>query len=222
MSVGFKDYMSVDTKPGEDDQIKYNAKKRKRYDEAKSKTVCKDCGDEFNKPTTTCKHDCSNPNGKNWVKEYSESKENFKPHMMYDPKTGKGYMAKKYEDHIRMQKMGYTHDEPKNEEVEEALNVQQRLARSRMMRKMKSRIAMGRKRAMRKTAGKDRLQKRAKRAARTAILKKLTKDVPKGDLNFARRQEIEKRLDKMAPRIDRLAKKMFPGIRKKEVMRKKG
>jgi len=41
--------------------------------------------------------------------------EAFKPHMMYDPKTGKGYMAKKYEDHIRMQKMGYTHDEPKNE-----------------------------------------------------------------------------------------------------------
>ena len=41
----------------------------------------------------------------------------FKPHMMYDPKTGKGYMAKKYADHVRMDKMGYTHEKP---EVEEA------------------------------------------------------------------------------------------------------
>ena len=32
----------------------------------------------------------------------------FKPHMMYDPKTGKGYKAKKPEDHDRMNKMGYT------------------------------------------------------------------------------------------------------------------
>jgi hypothetical protein len=32
--------------------------------------------------------------------------------MMYDPKTGKGYMAKKYEDHLAMQKKGYTHDKP--------------------------------------------------------------------------------------------------------------
>jgi hypothetical protein len=36
--------------------------------------------------------------------------------MMYDPKTGKGYMAKKYEDHVKMGKMGYTHDKPEMEE----------------------------------------------------------------------------------------------------------
>jgi len=40
----------------------------------------------------------------------------FKPHMMYDPKTGKGYKAKKPEDHVRMDKMGYTHDKPEVEE----------------------------------------------------------------------------------------------------------
>jgi len=38
--------------------------------------------------------------------------EEFKPHMMYDPKTGKGYKANKYADHVRMDKMGYTHDKP--------------------------------------------------------------------------------------------------------------
>ena len=49
----------------------------------------------------------------------------FKPHMMYDPKTGKGVMAKKYADHVKMDKMGYTHEKPEDmkeetEEVEEA------------------------------------------------------------------------------------------------------
>ena len=34
--------------------------------------VCKDCGDELNKPTTDCKNDCSDPNGSHWVKEYNE------------------------------------------------------------------------------------------------------------------------------------------------------
>lgn len=43
-----------------------------------------------------------------------ESKEDFEPHMMYDPKTGKGYKADTYEDHLRMDKMGYTHEKPEN------------------------------------------------------------------------------------------------------------
>ena len=41
--------------------------------------------------------------------------EDFKPHMMYDPKTGKGYMANKMDDHLRMKKMGYDHEKPKME-----------------------------------------------------------------------------------------------------------
>ena len=36
----------------------------------------------------------------------------FEPHMMYDPETGKGFMAEKYEDHVKMDKMGFTHDTP--------------------------------------------------------------------------------------------------------------
>ena len=36
----------------------------------------------------------------------------FKKHVMYDPKTGKGYIAKKKADHERMDKMGYTHEKP--------------------------------------------------------------------------------------------------------------
>ncbi len=47
----------------------------------------------------------------------SESKDEFEPHMMYDPKTGKAYKANKPEDHERMSKMGYSHDKPKVNEV---------------------------------------------------------------------------------------------------------
>ena len=49
---------------------------------------------------------------KDKMDEMSDDEKNFKPHMMYDPKTGKGYKANKYADHVRMDKMGYTHDKP--------------------------------------------------------------------------------------------------------------
>ncbi len=42
------------------------------------------------------------------------------PHMMYDPKTGKGYEAKNKADHDKYNAMGYVHEKPKNlDEVEE-------------------------------------------------------------------------------------------------------
>ena len=43
---------------------------------------------------------------------FKNFKEAFEPHMMYDPKTGKGYKADKEEDHLRMKKLGYSHDKP--------------------------------------------------------------------------------------------------------------
>jgi hypothetical protein len=46
-----------------------------------------------------------------FIKEADE----FKPHMMYDPKTGKGFKATTMADHLRMKDMGYTHDAPKKE-----------------------------------------------------------------------------------------------------------
>lgn len=46
------------------------------------------------------------------AKNECTSEKDFKPHMMYDPKTGKGYKANTYDDHVRMDKMGYTHEKP--------------------------------------------------------------------------------------------------------------
>jgi len=49
-----------------------------------------------------------------------ESEDEFEPHMMYDPKTGEGKMAHTEADHLKMKDMGWTHDDPKTKEIEEA------------------------------------------------------------------------------------------------------
>ena len=110
------------------------------------------------------------------------------------------------------------------DQTDEALTMQQRRAKSRQMKRLKGRIKLGRERQKRKMADPARLKKRARKAARNEILKKLTKGVPKGELTYARRQELEKRLDKPAikGRIDRLAKKMLPATRRKELDRRRG
>jgi len=104
----------------------------------------------------------------------------------------------------------------------EALDFSARQKKSRQMKKNKAKIALGRKKAARRFASTEVLKKRARKAARTALMKKFTKEVPKGELSFARRQEIEKRLDKMGPKIDKMARKLLPQVRKKELARKRG
>lgn len=104
----------------------------------------------------------------------------------------------------------------------EALTVQQRLKMARTFKKNKAKIAMGRKRAARKVASVDKLKTRAQKQARNTFLKKITKGMDKGELSLSRRASIEKRLDKMKPKIDKLAKKLLPKVRKSELEKKRG
>ena len=57
------------------------------------------------------------------LEENCKSEEDFKPHMMYDPKTGKEYKAEVEADHLRMKKMGYVHTKPEVKESVELENV---------------------------------------------------------------------------------------------------
>ena len=107
------------------------------------------------------------------------------------------------------------------DDIDEALTLQQRQKRARQMKKYASRIKIGRQIAARRTADPKRLKRRAQKQARMMVAKKLAK----GDfasLSFSRKQEIEKRLDKMKPRIQRIAKKLLPKMRKIEQERKRG
>lgn len=145
--LGFKDFLNVDYAPGEDEQVKRNAKKRKMQDAEES----------VEQPT-------------------------------------------------------------------EALTPTQRRARARMFKKYKQRIKIGQERAKRRIASPEKLKKRARKQARMVVLNKLVKDVKKGDMTYAKRQELEKRLDSPTykKQIDRIAKKMLPKVRKDELAKKRG
>lgn len=153
--LGFKDMMTVDYRPGEDELIKYRAYKRRKG-------------------------------------------------------QGAGSNAE------------YASTNPPRQETDEALTMAQRLKKSRTMKKYQSRLKVGRKRAASRMADKKRLERRARKAARAFIAKKLTKGIAKSELTPARKAEIEKKLDKLKGRVTRVAKKMLPKIRKAAMGRQRG
>ena len=155
--LGFKDYLSVDYAPGEPDQIKKNAKRRKVTD----------------------------------VEEAQKAELEI--------------MSRNAKKRARL---------GEDTQVDEVLSTQQRMAKARKMRILAPRIALGRKRAMKRAATPERLKNRAKKQARMTLFKKLSKGQSKSDMSMARRAEIEKRLSKMGNRINRLAIKLLPTARK--------
>ena len=105
----------------------------------------------------------------------------------------------------------------------EALNMSQRLARKRLMRKLAPKIKIGRERAKRRMPDMARFKRRSQKAARNFFLKKLSKGVSKGELPMQKRMELEKRLEKpaMKKRIEMLSKRLLKDVRKKEMDRRK-
>ena len=102
------------------------------------------------------------------------------------------------------------------ETTDEALSFQSRQAKSRAMKKNKAKIAMGRRRAMKKAPTKDRIEKRAQRAAIKQIFTKLSKGKPKSEVPYAMRQSIEKRIAKMKGKVSSHSERNFlPDIRQK-------
>lgn len=113
---------------------------------------------------------------------------------------------------------------PEETEVGEALNMSQRLARKRLFKRIQPKIKIGRERAKRRVASKEKLETRSMKKAREALRKKITKDIPKSELSYARRQEIEKRLETpaMKKRIKAIARKLYPKVRQAEIQKKRG
>jgi hypothetical protein len=101
-----------------------------------------------------------------------------------------------------------------DKELEEVLDIQTRMKMKASMRKNKAKIALGKRRAARKVADVERLKKRARRQARNAILNKILKGKDKGELSYGARASIEKRVNKRAAMIQRMAKKLLPQVRK--------
>ena len=115
---------------------------------------------------------------------------------------------------MKRRKHMYEETEVEEESTDEALSLAARRKRSRDMRKNKNKLKVARKRAMKRVASPERIKKRARKQARELIYKKLTKGIPRSDLTPGKKAELERRIDKMKPRVNRIVRKILPQVRK--------
>ena len=104
--------------------------------------------------------------------------------------------------------------------MNEAWTLQRKRKQGMMMKRKAKVIARARKRKLKKFADPLALKKRAQKAARALIFKKVSGGKTKGEL--ASQQQIiamEKRLEKYKGKIDKLAIKLLPKIKKAEAER---
>lgn len=105
-------------------------------------------------------------------------------------------------------------------ELDEALTRQQRLKRKMLMRRMKSKIAAGRRRAARRRATMDTLKSRARRQVIRKLKQRFAKSRDYQDLPYSARQRIDDRVAKIpSSRIDILMRRMLPSVKAKEKQR---
>lgn len=107
---------------------------------------------------------------------------------------------------------GFTEEES----LSEALTVAQRMKRRNAMRKAKAKIALGRRRAARRKPTRKVYVKRAERAARNLVFKKLAGGKSKNDMSYAARLAIEKRMKGKGKAIKTLSRKLLPKLIKKD------
>ena len=110
----------------------------------------------------------------------------------------------------------------KDRKQDEALDFSQRRARSRLMKKIKAKLKLGRAKAARKTASIDILKKRTLKQVRNVLFLKFSKGKTRNEIPAARRKEIEARIDKIPKeRLKNLTMKLLPKVRKQEMERKR-
>lgn len=144
---------------------------------------------------------------------------------MDKPLKFKNFLATNYTSEISDQTSYNVMERPCGRVVEEleneALNFAQRRARGLMMKRIKSKLKLGRAKAQRKTASIDTLKKRTAKQVRNTLFKKFSKNTPRSELSPAMRQSIEKRINSLpASRVAALIKRELPKTRKKEMLRK--
>lgn len=106
--------------------------------------------------------------------------------------------------------------------VDEQLSAAARIKKKQTLRKYKARLKLGRLRASKRVASRDVLKKRAMRAARTMMFKKLVKGKSKSDLAYSARGSYEKMINRRKAAIQRIATRLIPKVKRAEVQRKSG
>lgn len=222
-----------DRKNGRIDEsfVVYNTKTtsvKKRFQTlAAAKKAAEKLGPEYKTASATFWHD--NINVKNVKEDLDEEKDPcWKGYKQYGTKEKDGKKVPNCipEDTSSDREEGtdsllkkYKSETP-GEEVDEALNMAQRMKARQVFKRNKAKIAIGRKKAEKKFASPEKLKLRARKAARKTVEKMILKQKTKDELSYGQRQELEKKVDKKTAVINRLAKKLLPQVRKAEKERK--
>ena len=105
--------------------------------------------------------------------------------------------------------------------IEKPLTPQQRIARSRQMKRLAPKLAMKRKMAAKKKAAPEKLKKRSQAQARDIIRKKFIKDKNYNSMSYGEKIAVDRNVQAKSAAIKKIAKKLLPGIKKAESERLK-
>ena len=103
--------------------------------------------------------------------------------------------------------------------INEIMSKTARMRRARMMRTKGKMIARKRAIALRKKASPDQLRVRALKKARLIVSKRFLKNRKKAELSLSSREDLERRLFKKKALIHKIAKRIMPQVRKREMQR---
>ena len=209
----FKELMITPIEDGEDEYLKYRAMKRRKH--MYEATIPAGQTAMTKKPDLTNKDKKTMGKIADLMKRANEAapkidQDKFAAHMAKNQKPKKMSSTQKALSDISKRA-----NEDNEESTDEALSMKTRMKRSRDMKRNKNKLGMARKRMMKRVANPARIKKRARKQARDMIYKKLTKGIPRSDLTPAKKRELEKRIDKMKPRVSRLTRKIMPQVRQR-------
>jgi len=228
--VSLKTFLNVDTNPGEDEFTAANAKKRKQNEDASSEEFTShDMWDPKTGEKKTAKTKAQHLalKAKGWDHERPTKEQGVdeelgdpnsaakRPQKFKKPDGSVGIKMVPAKQNIQTEAHRYLESFiNETEHLDEVLSISGRRKKARSLKKNKAKIKMGRRKASKKMADIPRLKNRANKQARSGMFKKLAKGKSREDMGPAQRAQIEKRLDKMKGRIQRIAKKSMPAVRK--------
>ena len=106
------------------------------------------------------------------------------------------------------------------QEINEVWSLARRRKQGQMLRRKAKVIARARKRKMKRRADGETMKKRARKAARAFKFKKVSQGRTKGEITSKQEiMAIEKRLEKHKAKIEKLATKLLPKVKKAEAER---
>ena len=103
--------------------------------------------------------------------------------------------------------------------INEIMSKTARMRRARMMRTKGKMIARKRAIALRRKASPQQLRVRALKKARALVAKRFLKTRKKAELSLSAREDLERRLFKKKALIHKIAKRIMPQVRKREMQR---